>query len=909
MRPLRLFLESFGPYRNPTELDFTLLRDNPLLLITGPTGGGKTALLDAMSFALYCRATGGRRSFAAMRCSSSPEESPTTVEFDFSLLGKTYRFRRSLSVRVNRNTGERRLKDTHECFVREEEGFTLLESGSESAVRKKAEELLHLSCEQFSQVVVLPQGEFLRLLRAGSREKGEILETLFSAGLWRELMESFSTRLRALENDVTKLSAKRDSLLSQAELSSCEELSEALKALVKKEEARRKEAEALQKELREKEKLLRLLEEFERKKTALEKAQATARESGKKLKGLQDAAVLTEEKRKKVQALRQQAVCAARESAAVQKQREEWERLQEQKKKAEELSLQLKAEEKALEKQRELGKELSGRLSTGESFVHQAQESAALLPALLEEEGRLQSILSAFSELDALGKSREETQRALREQEKRVQAKKLLADTLSERLASAEAILRGNSALALSHSLKPGEPCPVCGALEHPHPASGAEQALEPGAIELLREEEQNARQEALKAISRHGVLAESAAKAKEQEEKQQTVTQGFAISREQAEKKAEENRSLLETHRTAAGKLSAAREKLLILRQEKEKQDALEQEITLRAAGLKASHKEAYEAFVQAQQEHPLNGEALSRLMSEKQQEYRRLEQEAEALQKECEQEVASLKAAQEEERRAKEEEKAAQAEFSALSPSWETPPELAALYRETQEKREASLAFSEELGELKNRISVLQVSLAALKEVEEKLQKAEALHRRAARLSHSLSGTNAFKTPILQYVLSIMLDEVLESSNRFFDTLSRGRYALRRMEGPKSGHSLGGLDIEVLDGSSMLPRSIETLSGGEQFLASLSLAFGLSDVVQSHSGAVHLDSIFIDEGFGSLDTETLNTAMKALAMIQGSGKLVGVISHVSELRGRIGACIEVSRDSSGSSKAAIKC
>ena len=160
----------------------------------------------------------------------------------------------------------------------------------------------------------------------------------------------------------------------------------------------------------------------------------------------------------------------------------------------------------------------------------------------------------------------------------------------------------------------------------------------------------------------------------------------------------------------------------------------------------------------------------------------------------------------------------------------------------------------------------------------------------------------------PILQYVLSVMLDEVLHSANRFFSTLSRGRYALRLMEGPKGGNSLGGLDLEVLDGASMLPRSIETLSGGEQFLASLSLAFGLSDVVQAHSGAVRLDALFIDEGFGSLDGETLDTAMKALALLQSSGRLVGIISHVSELKNRIGCRVEVTRDAAGFSHASAR-
>ena len=176
-----------------------------------------------------------------------------------------------------------------------------------------------------------------------------------------------------------------------------------------------------------------------------------------------------------------------------------------------------------------------------------------------------------------------------------------------------------------------------------------------------------------------------------------------------------------------------------------------------------------------------------------------------------------------------------------------------------------------------------------------------------RVARLSKSLSGSNPMKMPILQYVLSVMLEEVLGSANRFFATLSRGRYALRLKDGPAT-RGYGGLDLEVLDGASMLPRSIETLSGGEQFLASLSLAFGLSDVVQNHSGAVRLDSLFIDEGFGSLDGETLDTAMKALAMLQSGGRLIGIISHVSELKNRIPCRVEVNRDAAGFSHAAIK-
>ncbi len=247
------------------------------------------------------------------------------------------------------------------------------------------------------------------------------------------------------------------------------------------------------------------------------------------------------------------------------------------------------------------------------------------------------------------------------------------------------------------------------------------------------------------------------------------------------------------------------------------------------------------------------------------------------------------------------------ARREAEAFQKPWETEPEAEALRQREAALREERLRCSEELGSAVQLAASLRATLQTIRELEKGSLGLEKEYSRTARLSKALSGNNPQKLPILQYVLSIMLEEVLVSANRFFSTLSRGRYALRLMEGPKGGNSLSGLDLEVLDGSSMLPRSIETLSGGEQ-LASLSLAFGLSEVVQNHSGAVRLDSLFIDEGFGSLDGETLDTAMKALEMLQGGGRLIGIISHVSELKNRIPCSIQVTRTPSGASRAAVK-
>ena len=197
-------------------------------------------------------------------------------------------------------------------------------------------------------------------------------------------------------------------------------------------------------------------------------------------------------------------------------------------------------------------------------------------------------------------------------------------------------------------------------------------------------------------------------------------------------------------------------------------------------------------------------------------------------------------------------------------------------AALEEARRKREEAVRRA---GVLAQRLESGEKSLALLAALEEKAARAGEEYARTERLAALLSGRNPRKIPLQQFVLGVMLDDVLSSANLFFAQFSSNRYALRRVRGSSGGNALAGLDLEVLDGQSGGARAVETLSGGELFLASLSLAFGLSSVVQGSSGSVRLDSIFIDEGFGSLDQETLDTAMRALGQVQGAGRMVGII------------------------------
>ena len=541
------------------------------------------------------------------------------------------------------------------------------------------------------------------------------------------------------------------------------------------------------------------------------------------------------------------------------------------------------------------------------------EDAAAKLPALLERRQALEKLSAAWEELARRKARQAAALEGLSIAEQAAAQKQLLLETVSLRLERQETLLRQNAALQLAHTLEPGKPCPVCGALEHPSPAAGQETLLEPRQLESLRQEEKSARQAQVKAAAlaaSRKAEADQAAEAVSQQEAawKEAAASAGDFTREETAAQLAQAAALAEKAKGEAARLEAAKEKLRALEKER---DACQQRETALREKLSALEAQAQELERRAQEAQAacagLDHSALEEAIQAKGRAYDAKEKAAAQLLQEAQEEDAQRERAQAALSLAQQALEKANAQWQACPTPWEERPQLPQLRQQCQTLRQESLTRREELGKAASARQALEGTLQEARRLEEELAALEGQLSRVARLSKSLSGSNPMKMPILQYVLSVMLEEVLGSANRFFATLSRGRYALRLKDGPAT-RGYGGLDLEVLDGASMLPRSIETLSGGEQFLASLSLAFGLSDVVQNHSGAVRLDSLFIDEGFGSLDGETLDTAMKALAMLQSGGRLIGIISHVSELKNRIPCRVEVNRDAAGFSHAAIK-
>ena len=796
MKPLRLRMKAFGSYLHETKIDFTQFGEHPLFLITGATGGGKTTILDAMCFALYCSSTGELRKWKEMRSLSAKLEDETLVEFEFAYHGAEYKWFRSLQEYYSKRTDAVRERETHECYRKKPQGeWELLCSGSAQQVTRQAEQLLGLTCKQFSQVVVLPQGDFLKLLLATSTEKAALLQTLFATERWERLMK----RVRGYASDLTEKAgqndAERNSVLTREAVQDLPELEQ---------------------------KCTHLTEEAAALKTSLAAAQTTLG----RCNGIYDSTVRVADAYDRMQQTKKALTAAAERAKAAGAE-----------------NAKAQAELPHAEECRAHAKELGEQAATRQSALNAARELDALHRQIVSDQKELQQSQAQLQQA-------QQTQQAAREH---WQTGTRCLLTLNHDIAALNAAItqetKSHAAALVAAELTDGCPCPVCGSVQHPNPA-------QPSARGQQLQAELNEDSRKLKRYNSRLKELEGGRKKAEQEAEicRSRITEltgrlSANLAKEQT----------ISAQMQGSATLAELEQTVRRLRQEAVQQ--MKQETTLRSAAENAHSREAAaaEAYSKAEEDCKKAEAAYHLTLTE----YR-----------------AQPNVPQDTERP---DEKAAQQQ------------------RDTAQQQAGALA--EQAGHARASLQSAQKSLTQLRDAEQAGEVLHTQYEEAHRLSDLLSGKTQQKVPIQQFVLGVMLDDILARGNVFFSELSGGRYRLLRSKTPAGGNALGGLDLEVLDAASGKERNVGTLSGGELFLASLSLAFGLSDTVQSYSGAVRLDSLFIDEGFGSLDQETLDTAMSALLRLQKSGRTVGIISHVTELQSVIQQQLVVTRLPDGTS------
>ena len=865
MKPLKLTMRAFGPYAGETVIDFEKLQGRHLFLICGPTGAGKTTILDAMCYALYGK-TSGDRTGEKMRSDYADSSERTEVIFDFMLGDKTYRATRSPAQMVDKKRGSGQTLAAMQASLSElEDGkeINTLRTGIEEAAGK----LIGLNADQFCQVILLPQGDFRKLLVAKADEREAILKQLFKTQRFSDFKDRLKDRLDAKVREKMEKQTREDQILSSSGATDEKQLSQMV-------EEAGKELKEAQDIVKSREKESNEFREVYQKETAL---MGHFTELEKALK--QDAVLKNEEGRMKEMEASLSLVRSARELAPYFVQLDGITREGKQE------AVKLKTARADMETYSKLNETLEKRIQELDAMKEKREEErkTALKMQDLVPKAKLYgaAVQALKNAKNALSRAEEETKRL----QAAAEAAKKARDEQKEKADAVRKSYIDGQAFLLAEGLEDGVPCPVCGAIHHPAPARGGDHVAKAEDVERAQKEYERA----------------SAAydRANDAKEKHSTGAYAKAVSdHAKADAQMKTLKEIPEAYRDPKY-LEAESTRLLtdIRKWEQDKETAAAQ---LRKAGadLSASQaacrnaEERREELVKKYREtesvlKEASDKAGFQSLDECKEWYKKKDTE-ESVRKTLEQYRADRKST--EERIKAEEQETAGKER----------PDMLALNEKSKALQDQLKKASERAAALKERTETLQKAVSDARAIEKEL---EDLRKEEGLIRGLYDLTSGKKTRITleRYVLGTLLDDVANAANLRLLSMSRRRYSLHRMT-DESGLGKGGLSLEVSDSFTGRSRPANTLSGGETFLASLSLALGLADVVQSRQGGVRLDTMFIDEGFGTLDPDSLNSAMNTLIDLQNTGRMVGIISHVPELEERIDARLRITPAEKGS-------
>ncbi|XID93527.1 AAA family ATPase [Paenibacillaceae bacterium WGS1546] len=1024
MKPIRMTMTAFGPYRDSETIDFGLLGDLGLFVISGNTGAGKTTIFDAICYALYGGASGEDRAETRMlRSHFADDDSPTSVDYTFSVGARTYRVFRQMPHRRGANKSETGGKaELYETTDGTE--TPCVDRFAVSDVNAKLEAILGLTREQFGQIVMLPQGEFRKLLTSDTENKEDILRRIFRTGLYRNIEERFYRQHRELQEALKQAKAMQDVYASQARESlprregsllsatldqehrNATQVSEALEAeiahyagraaeisrgkagieaeLQAREQALR-EALALESRFASLEEKRERLNRMEQRKPQMAESERIVRraELAARIEPYEERALEAAKRQEEKRALRERKLAdlalAERAFAAAESRWREEEARDAERKEAD-LGLarlaelmpivrtleerrvetdRLAAEERATAEKREATeRQLEAAKEAKRAKAEQAsaaEREAANLSAVQEQYKRLQDKYKWLKEMIVLERRLAEMTGVEKAQEETVRRFKTRLD------AREAAWLEGQAALLAGH-LHDGKPCPVCGSERHP--AKAVPGAEVPSREELIEEKErlraaERELGETKAQVAAAGIGKRERLEASEElgigsgpldEQLARAESEGKAV---RAEKDRLERlaasvaplRAEIEQAERLAERLGAERERLAALQHRLNadrtaKQSVLDAELqrvpdalrtpdglasrtreqTALANRLNAAWQEAQRGLQAAQAklvEERTHAEQTALQLEEadrgrREADVRFAEElamtgldslEAYRAAKLPEAERSRLADALEQfkAQRASLLEQIAELEREL---SGKTRPETTAAREALDETKARLERFAAELHEAQGREKEARRLATALAKATEQFMELERKQQQVADVYHMLKGDNAQKISFERYILVEFLEQILRAANARLADLSNGQFRLERSDRLEARGKQSGLGLDVYDAYTGQNRDVKSLSGGEKFNASLCLALGMTDVIQAYQGGVSIEMMFIDEGFGSLDEDSLNKAIAALVDLRRSGRTIGVISHVQELKTAFPAVLEVSKTKEGHSR-----
>lgn len=768
MRPVRLTMSAFGPYMEEQTIEFDKLGISGLYLVTGDTGAGKTTIFDAITFALYGRASGSNRMGTMFRSKYAPPKSRTYVKMDFIYRGEEYQIERNPQYERPKDRGDGMTEQKADAVLVGKHGITT----GVAAVNKEIQKILGLTCEQFTQVTMIAQGEFLKLLLAPTKERIEIFRHIFNTDRYKKLQNEIKSDYLLALRETESLQKSMEQYMRDIAFTDSQNYEEEIGRIASGEMP-----------YREAEKMLAAL---------LVTDEEAQRETEEKYRLLEQE---TEEPVRRISRAREQ----EKRKRDYDEKKEKLEIFQKEALRAKEIKENAKKQAPLLQKKIDAIKEKSVRWKEilEEKRVHSEYEACLL---------SYQEALAKFSE-------QERSEMAFRREyeEKRH-------------------IYMSEQAGILAQTLEEGMACPVCGSCNHPNPAIPSFDAPSKEEVEAAERNAERA-QEQLKKANTDAVMWKARCEEKEKDikdTKENLRKEEMALLQEMNDISPEDTFTVWRDFENA------------IFRLEKER-------------------KRAEDVVEKAERDWEM----------------------LESRQKELQGEIKNLHfiICGEEELHVEEE--------------------------------------TEKLYGLRNRMKLLQkekdertIRLGTnsrieknLKKEQEKLVKQEELLQMLKPLEDTVNGLVSLET----YVQMTYFDRILQKANIRLEAMTGGQYELIRQEEETDGRKKWGLELDVIDHYNGSVRSVKTLSGGESFQAALALALGVADEIQASAGGIRLDTMFVDEGFGALDEESLRQAVHVLADLGENERLIGIISHVAELKQQIGKQIVVRKSSISGSNAEI--
>ena len=915
MRPLRLILSAFGPYADETVLDLQQLGDRGLYLITGDTGAGKTMIFDAICFALYGRSSGQDRNIGGkkdngeqLRSLYAKPETETFVELVFSNRGKQYTVRRVPGYR--RANSKSKSKPPVKATLTMPDGEVI--TGA-SQVNEKLEEVLGVDKDQFSSIAMLAQGDFKRLLLAERNEKKAIFQKLFHTERYERLQqrlvrecdavsEAAGTLRRTIDAEIGKIVCPEGEL---PEHLTCAEARELLADYLQLDE---KAAAALAEQIAQTDRLSR---------------EAAARSASARRQKQQRQKL---QQRQQTFADRQSLLELSAEELQLQQAREPeraalteritvLEQLKPRYHTLDELRRDQSRDERKLSRVRETVEALGSGLEQDRQRIRSAEELLEQTAQVQEQLGEQRTLLKELKERRRrLG----ELEKAMLDQTEAGQAVDRARENYVRLSAQKQRTMQGYEQLhdlfldaqagILAQRLERGKPCPVCGALEHPKPAGLADHVPTRQQLDRAKKDADAARKLAEEASAE----CEKLEGARAQQEQQ---IGALALELLQCAPAETAQRLAVELNANQRNQEACIRAGKA-LKQQEDQRETVRRDLEKR----KAAADQAAEALrLAAEESAKLGGvlqtrseqiDALARELGEGSAE--QLDGQIRELAARREELKKALDAAQERESKLRGELDTLGGEIRALTEALsqeelldeaEAVAEEEKLALQLKELREEGTATQVRMGVNRSILTVLERSGAELERLEERERWMTPLKRTAMG---NLAGKE--RVDLETYAQTAYFDRIVGCANVRLLSMTDRQYELIQAAAGGDGRKNAGLELSVVDHYNGSVRSVNTLSGGESFKASLALALGLADMIQAQSGGIQLDTMFVDEGFGSLDEESLRMAMDTLAGLSDGHRLVGIISHVAELKERIDKQVIVTKTREGYSSARIE-